>query len=58
MDQNLESGKIKANDDYIEELYSEFSNEENNKDLENKFLLYLDESFLINVSNKNSDEEN
>ena len=58
MDQNLESGKIKANDVYIEELYSEFSNEEHNKDIENKFLLYLDESFLINVSNKNSDEEN
>ena len=58
MDQNLESGKIKANDDYIEELYSEFSNEEHNKDIENKFLLYLDESFLINESNKNSDEEN
>jgi len=58
MDQNFESGKIKANDVYIEELYSEFSNEEHNKDIENKFLLYLDESFLINVSNKNSDEEN
>ena len=58
MDQNLESGKIKANDVYIEELYSEFSNEEHNKDIENKFLLYLDESFLINESNKNSDEEN
>ena len=58
MDQNLESGKIKANDGYIEELYSEFSNEEHNKDIENKFLLYLDESFLINMSNKNSDDEN